>query len=189
MTLDGDGDTETYSASSIVIATPDGELKSQDVFSLQWTHADGSIINAAHFESDNGDLVTELRLELDASEWLVSGKFKDKDLTAKIDGNTNPDSTVSHTRRLRERLAAKDAVGSKFATTRWTPSADPSRFVTAETSIEKDLGNGLFAARESMEGLEVSYVAEASSGGAVSAEMSVGQIEMKIRRIHTSGSF
>jgi hypothetical protein len=189
MTRDSDGDTQMNNELAMLVVMPDGSPSSQDTISVQWIRPDGELINAVHVEVENGELSTDLRLVMKENAWHVTGTFKNKEFSAQISGDQEPESPIGQAYALKKRLAATGAIGSQLQSMRWTPSADPSRFLKTTTTISKDLGNGHFAVLDSLAGMNIDYVAEAATGNAVSATVSMGPAEMKMRSVHKSGSF
>lgn len=189
MTRDSDGDTEISSELAMLAVSPDGSPNSYDTVFVKWAKPDGELINAVHVQAQNGDVTSELRLTMQEGDWQVSGTFNSKEFSARIPGDQEPETQISQAYALKQRLAADDAVGSQLESLRWTPSADPSRFVQATTTVSEDLGAGQFAVLETMAGMDVNYVAEAETGSVVNARFLAGPAEVNLRRVHKTGSF
>lgn len=189
MIRDKDQDTELTTTTAMVSMTADGLLRGRDIYSIAWLAQDGALINAAHITSDNGEIDGNLKLRRDDDEqWQVTGTFKQKPIDAKLPAAATPESAIEQTHKLRKYFADGAPEGTKFDSTRWLPSADPTRFVSVVTTIGKTVGDRIDV-HENESGVDIDYVAEKPTANFVSGVMEMGPTSMEITRIFVQGSY
>ena len=74
---DTDGDTKATEMSAMLLWAAD-QLRSQDALHIEWVRPDGSFINASHFLSKDGELVTNVELKRAEDGWVVQGESQGK---------------------------------------------------------------------------------------------------------------
>ena len=150
---DEDGDTRMRMRMSLLLPTGEASLSAMDSLTFQWTNPAGELLNSGEVSIENGEVDTDLDVQPDESgQWIVKGKFKGKDLEAKI-GAERPQSLVAQAKARRALLAGPKPIGGELRHQEGEP--DPERIARC---IERDRAGG-FARRESIrQSLEAGHV-------------------------------
>lgn len=186
-TRDEDGDTRADSMTSLMIPNGPGTVVAQDSTQVHFIQPDGSLINAVHIQSTNGELDVDLSLSLnDEDQWFVEGQFKGKELKAVMPGGREPASPVSQILLRRKLLSMSDAVGQER--TGWTWLAqNPAEFSEWRLKVTGKSDNGQATVQESVAGLTVDMLVTSATGMAISGSMPIGPQTLSLQTIFTEG--
>ena len=82
------GDSVRMERRSSSLLPVDGRtLMSLDTMEIHFGQSDGTLINAVHVRSENGELVSHLALDPSGEGWVVSGTLQEKEYSATIERN------------------------------------------------------------------------------------------------------
>ena len=187
LTRDKDGDIRAYTSTALMIPNGPGTLMTQDSTHLHWTRPDGSLINAVHAQSTNGDLDVDLTLARnEQNRWAVEGTFKGKALNAVIAGDRDPGTPVSQLMLRKSALAVPDAIGQERAELMWL-AQNPTEFSDWRIKVTGKSDGNQFAVQEMVAGLTADTIVSAASGLPVSGTMSFGPQTLTLRSVYTDG--
>lgn len=132
MSLDADGDTESYVYDAMLLPLDSQNLSSSDSATMSFSRPDGTLINQVTTTVENGNLTTNLSLEPVEGAWQVSGQFQGKELQTQIEYDQ---AILSDLGQL---LVIKDMVDGKLETQAtfpmWLTEVDPTVFT--DTTVE-----------------------------------------------------
>jgi hypothetical protein len=186
---DADGDVKAVEHTAILIPVTPDTLSSLDTFTLEWTHADGAMINSARVVSVNDTLDADLKLGPAKGHWQVEGEFKSKKLDATIDSANPPGSWLSQARQRRAMLAADPAAPREVVAQVWL-SADPTHFVESRmTFLDRAPGGGQAHFRDSVAGIVADVTADATTGQILKATIPIGAETIMLERVDAHGSY
>jgi len=185
---DEDGDTKAEESSSMLIPGPAGELHSKDAIHQQWIRPDGSLINATHFISTDGELRTSLGLKLADASWVIEGDLDGKKYSETLKADVPPGSWVAQALALRKLLARDNPVGAEHSMPQWL-SDDPARLTDAKTKVLAKAGDRQFKGQVTAGAVTANVTIDKASGMVNAAEMSIAGQQMKIERVYLHGSF
>ena len=181
-TLDADGDTEIRTGDAQLMPVDTGAVRSSDTVSVSYSSPDGQLINKSSATVENGELVTHVDLLPDAEgDWVVSGTFQGKGLTARLDGETVPISELGQQFRAQELLAGDN---DEVTMPLWVPEADPTSFLMA--TIERVDGAGRNNARLAMGPIDLEVEID-ETGSMKRGSMQAGAATVHMERIHVEG--
>lgn len=189
MTLekDADGDTKTEEVTAMLVPAPGGALHSQDAVHKEWVHPDATLINAAHFVAQNGELSVSVGLKAEEDTWVIEGQLQGKDVKVNLPPESHPGSWVAQALEIRKVLAGENPIGAEHSIPLWL-AAEPSKLTDARTKVLAKSGADDYSARAVAGELEAAVILNKS--GAVSvAELQMGAMKVKIERVFVSGSF
>lgn len=183
LTLDGDGDTEIRTFTSLIIPVDAQEVSATISTGRSWSRPDGSLINAHVSESDENEEHTNLGLIWSDDEgWGVSGMFQGKEL----------ESTLAHTGPIHSRLmdfiimtrVLKPFGDQEVAeTTEWVTDIDPTDVIPSKISIS---AQAPYQAR--VEAAGVSFeITRGQDGLLKSATIPIGSSVLKMNLVHREG--
>lgn len=159
-------------------------LQASDSFNIEFVRPDGSLINQALIESQNGELVTQLQLDpVKRGSWSVSGTFQRKPISSDLRGA--PASWLGETLALRTTLARSGGPG-KLTLQRWLPQADPTQLMDETLSIERQLDADRFAAKFEAAGVAADLVVD-RTGSVASGSIEMGFSKVEVERIFVDG--
>src|SRR5262245_14200432 len=184
---DEDKDTRIDTRTSMLIPVTDDSLQVSDTFGVEFARPDGTLINQVHVETENGEIVSHLKLDPTPGGWSVEGTFQGKPLTAKIDAGSRPSSWLGDAFALREALAERGA-GSELTIARWVPEADPTRLVDQTLSIGQPVDRERFAAKLEVAGLEADLVVD-RKGTVAAGTIDMGAGAFDFERVYMGGAF
>lgn len=188
LTLDAEGDTKIARSSSLLLPVDGETLRTTDSYDVEYSRSDGALINQAHVESANGELVTELRLDPDwDGAWKVSGTFRTKPLEATIRLSEPLASSLGEALALRRALEAQGPA-AELTLRRWIPQADPTRLTDQTIAIRDEVGEDRFLARVSMGPIDADLVVD-RTGKATSGSVDMGFTTIEIERVFVDGEF
>jgi len=188
MTLerDSDGDTKTEQVTAIMMPAAGGELHTQDAVSKEWVRPDATLINAAHFIAENGELSTSIGLKLEEETWVIDGDLQGKKVNVKLPANSTPGTWIAQALGIRKLLAGENPVGGEHSIPMWV-ATDPSKLTDAKTKVLARNGKD-FTGRSTTGAIEADVTLDKS--GAVSvADMQIGPQKVKVERVYVNGSF
>lgn len=184
---DGDGDIKAVQRSALLIPVTQDTLTSSDSFRVEWTHADGTLINAAIIESVNDVLDVNLKLSSLKGQWHVEGEFKSKRIDEIIESPRAPDSWLSQALQHRALLSADSP--REAVSVAWE-SADPTHFTESRITVVERASNTKEAHfRDSVAGVVADITADAVTGQFVKAVIPTGNQTLTIERIDAQGSY
>jgi hypothetical protein len=184
---DSDGDTRARQLTSMLIATEDGAVQSQDSTHINWVRPDGSLINAVNTDVANGELENNLGLKLNEGSWVVEGEIQGKAVKAKLPKNAQPGTWVAQAHELRALMAAPDAVGREHTMNLWI-AENPDKLTLAKTKLLARQGDKHFTARGEIGSIAADLVLESASGMASAADLKIGPVQIKLERVFVQGS-
>jgi len=181
---DGKKDKRVDVRSALLVPVNGDTLQANDSFNVEFVRPDGSLINQALIESQNGELVTQLKLDpVRGGSWSVSGTFQTKPISSALRGT--PASWISETLALRRTLAHSDGSG-ELTLQRWLPQADPTQLFDETLSIRGQLDADRFEARYEAAGLEGTLIVD-RTGSVASGLIELGFSIIEIERVYMSG--
>ena len=189
MTLekDADGDTKIEEITAMMLPAPGGVLHTQDSIHKEWVRPDASLINAAHFVSENGDLNVSVGLKPVDDVWVIEGELKGKEVSFKLPADSQPGTWMAQALGIRKMLAGENPVGAEHSIPMWL-AVDPAKLTDAKTKVLTKKGANDFTARAVAGALEAAVVID-KSGTISTADLQVGAQKIRIERIYVSGSF
>jgi hypothetical protein len=185
--LTRDGRDTRIARQSWMLVSADGQtLQTTDSFDVEFADAEGGLINQAHFEASNGELVSELELLPAAGgAWQVNGTYQSKPVQATLRAGDPPASSLGEVLALRSRLEALEP-GGALRLMRWIPQADPTRFVQETLTLGEPLGEAGYQAHLSVEGLDADLVVD-PRGSVASASLEMGLARLEYERVFVDG--
>ena len=189
MTLekDADGDTKIEEITAMLVAGPGGVLHTQDAIHKEWVRPDASLINAAHFISENGELNVSVGLKPVDDNWVVEGELQGKEVSLKMPADSQPGTWMAQALGIRKMLAGENPVGAEHSIPMWL-AVDPNKLTDTRTKVLAKSGANDFAARAVAGAMEATVVLD-KSGTISSADMQVGAQKVSLQRIYVNGSF
>jgi hypothetical protein len=184
---DEDGDTAIKESTVLLLAVGPDVLRAQDTYHLEWVHPDGSLINANHVVSSNGEV--EANVSLKAGEngtWHVEGQFKGKDVKQDIAGGL-PSTWLMQTNLLRGLLAKESPVGSEATFVQWL-AIDPGNFTESTAKVVSAIDAKTYSVRESAGGTSADLVVDQHTGLVTSGTVQVGPAAIKLERVFVQGT-
>ena len=185
---DKDGDTKAVETTAMLVPTPEGTLHSQDAVHLEWIRPDASLINATHFIAKDGELTTNVTLNVVEDVWVVDGELEGKKLNEKLAGDAQPGTWVALAKGLRKLLATDNPVGAEHTMSTWLAS-DPRKLVDAKTKVVSQVGSKQFKAQATAGDMNATITLDKESGTVDNAEIRMGAMEVKVERVYLKGSF
>lgn len=182
-TIDEDGDIKMYAVESSLMATDPATLITSDSYSITYSTPNGQLINAIDISLENGEITSDLRLELNDDDlWVSSGTLQGKTFEAVLDGARSPTSELQQIDMARELFSGDETTKTAHL---WIPGIDPSRLLestmtrdaTAEQQAIMTMGPMTATGRFDDEGL------------LEESDMTIGPVTINLRRIWTNGSF
>lgn len=189
MERDEEGDSRVEASTALVVPVTPDTLRTQDATHVQWVRPDGSLINASHSVSENGEVETNMQLMWGEDDnWIAKGEFNGKAVEAQIVSERDPETWVEQGRARRELFGQKNVAGRTFKAPQWT-IADPTRFVEVETRIVEVLDGTRISARETLGGVTVDVILDKSTGMPSKAVAPMGAQTIELERLYVEGEF
>jgi hypothetical protein len=185
---DTEGDTKAEEVTSMIVLAGNGKLHSQDAIHREWLRPDATLINAAHFVADDGELSTSLNLAPREDLWAVEGELQGKEINLTLPAGSSPGTSVQQALALRKLLAAGDPAGAEHSIPMWMDD-DPTKLTDVRTRLLQKSGDTGYAARTFVGPLEIDVVLDTATGTMSSAEATVGPLKLVMERVYQSGSF
>jgi hypothetical protein len=186
---DADGDVKALESSAVILQVTADTATFMDTMHLEWTHADGALINAVAADSLNGGVDANLALDARQGHWQVKGEFKGKKLDQAIETPGPPGTWLAHALQRRALLKAEPSASQEALATEWM-SADPTRFTeTRTTLVGRTPETGQASVRESVGGIVADVTVDATTGQELKAVIPLGSQSITMQRIDTQGSY
>jgi hypothetical protein len=185
---DPDGDTKAVQTTAMLIPGPAGTLHSQDAVDLEWIRTDSSLINATHFIAKDGELTTDVALNVVEDAWVVDGKLDGKKFNEKLKADAQPGTWVAQALGLRKLLSTDNPIGAEHTMSSWLAS-DPGKLIDARTKVIAKSGNKHFKAEATAGEINATVTIDTTTGTVDVAEMKIGGMELTIERVYVNGSF
>ena len=186
---DADGDVKALERSALLLPVTPETLSSLDSLNLEWTHADGKMINAARVVSVNDVLDADLSLKPSKGSWHVEGEFKSKKIDETIESAIPPGSWLSQALQRRALLAADAAAPQEAEFAVWL-SADPVHFTESRMALlERMPKTGEARFRDSVGGIVADVTADAATGQVVKAVVPLGGQTISMERLDAQGAY
>lgn len=188
MTLerDADGDTKSEQVTAMMMPAAGGELHTQDAVTKEWVRPDATLINAAHFIAENGELNTSIGLKQEDDTWVIDGDLQGKKVNAQLPADSTPGTWLAQALGIRQLLASENPVGAEHSIAMWV-ATDPSKLTDAKTKVLAKQGKE-FTGHSTTGALEADVTLD-KSGALIIADMQVGPQKVKIERVYVNGSF
>ncbi|HWJ04690.1 MAG TPA: hypothetical protein VNS57_02725 [Steroidobacteraceae bacterium] len=189
VTADDEGDLKSLLTTSLLAPAGQGVVLAQDSTHLQWTTAEGELLNAAHVTVSNGELDLEVRLERGEDEqahWHAVGTFKGK----AVENDLGPDAPATILTQVRERrtlLGSAEPAGKETKDQMWV-AIDPTRLIPTTFRIGAKDASGRYTAIETSGPLEMESVMDAATGTATTSKVSMGPRTLLLERAYLQGS-
>lgn len=182
---DDEGDTAIVRMESLIIPVDNATLTTSDSWHSSFARPDGTLINQLTAKAENGQLTTHLTLEpTDRGNWLVSGTFQGKDISAEINGPVQPMSEVAQMRAVESLLA--DPKRERVSLLVWVPDADPTQFLEAGVELAP---NGRKTGQATLTLGPLAIAAQFDEHGSLlNGQMQVGAAEMAMQRVSARGT-
>lgn len=181
---DEDGDTRIVDQTSMLLPVDAQTLASRDSYRVQFSDAEGGLLNELAVDAEQGEVVTRLALDpLDNGGWKVSGTLQAKPFEAALPA-TELKSELGDRLAFRE-LARTAAPGSSLKYMDWTDE-DPGRLNEVEINVGKVADQGVDAVLKTAQ-LSMDVVLD-REGSLKTGRMSMGAHTLEIQRIHVEGS-
>ena len=180
---DADGDSMINMTSSSLVPVGPASINSSDSSTISWSTAEGELINVFMADSENGELVSNMRLDRnDDGDWVSSGTYQGKEIEHVIDGSLQPLSELGQMRVVKS-LFESDDTEAFFQL--WIANADPTRFL--EGRLQRD--NTMVTDAGTLSLGPLSFDARFDDDGALRrATTRMGAAEMTIDRVWTQGA-
>lgn len=184
---DADGDVKAAGSSAVLIPVTPNTVGSLDTFLLEWTQADGTMINAAHIVSVNDVLEADLKLNPEKGRWHVEGEFKSKKINEIIQSPGLPGSWLSQA--LQRRVLLRAGAPREATTVVWL-SADPIHFTESRISfLERIPKSGEARFRESTAGMDEDMTVDAATGQILKDVLPLGNQVLTLERLDAQGTY
>ena len=187
---DAAGDVKTVERSALLIPVTSDTLGAIDDFSVQLTHADGTMISAANAVSLNGALDANLQLRPQKNGyWHVVGEFKSKKLDETIESLTAPCSWLCEAFQLRALLSTEPGAPRELSFAIWL-TTDPIHFTESRISFV-DRASQINEAhlRGSTAGIDTQITVDAMTGQVLKTVFPPGRNTMTMERIDAEGKY
>ncbi len=184
-TRDQAGRTRISERNFLLVPADQTTLVANDTYEVQLSSADGRLIKEITSSSNNGEVSTRLVLERAGEEgWKVSGKSRSKDFATMLEPKVLP-SALGEMLLMRQFIAGAEA-GDRKAYSDWSATDDPSTFTVVQVQVKERTADGV-AARLDL-GSEVLDAVFDQSGSVKLATLNLGEVELKLQRVHTRGA-
>jgi hypothetical protein len=186
---DADGDVKAENRSAMLLPVTQDTVQSFDSSHVEWTHPDGSMINAAHASSVNDVLDMDLGLKPKKGVWHVEGEFKSKKIDQNIESQTSPSTWLSESLQRRAWLGGDSAAAADNVSLEWV-SLDPIHFTESrDVLLEHPSQTGEAHLRNTTAGIVSDITADATTGQLLKAVIPIANQTITLERIDTQGSF
>lgn len=184
---DEDGDTRMRMRMSLLLPTGEASLSAMDSLTFQWTNPAGELLNSGEVSIENGEVDTDLDVQPDESgQWIVKGKFKGKDLEAKI-GAERPQSLVAQAKARRALLAGPKPIGGELHDKVWT-SVNPGQLMDNGFKVVGRDASGAYSATESLGPMTIEMLVDPTTGLPRQTSWGIGAQTLVTERIFVRGA-
>ena len=179
---DDEGDSRIKMISAALLPLGPNTVGTSDSRGITWSTPEGNVINAFSSDAENGDLVTDMRLDRNENgDWVSSGIFQGKEIEQVLDGATTPVSEIGQMQAARALFSGEN---SDVAFPLWIADADPTQFLDGRIVRNED-SEGL---RGRMELGPLVFDAGFDADGAlVDADIQMGSAQMTVERVWVNG--
>lgn len=188
--IDEDGDIEDREMTSMLVPLDQQTLMTSDSLAIGYSTLDGDVITKMEYASENGELVTELRLDYeDDGGWTVKGNFQGKALEATLGEGAALRSGFGERLDFAEFLktAKPSSVMTNLA---WEAGFDPTTFVESSVTYlapqPTDGDEPHHQVKLALGPLELHGVVDGGLS-AVTVGLQMGATQMSIERLYTQG--
>lgn len=186
---DADGDYRLMQMTSFLLPVTPDTIKAQDVYHIQWSHPDASLINATHIASSDGEIETNLSLKrAEDGDWRFEGTFNNKGISGTIRSDTNPATMIAQARARRALFDRKDVVGATVSERIWT-RLSPESFLDSKATVTAVINDQQLATREEVGSIVADAVIDRATGMPAVMTMQMGPQTVKLERVYVQGSF
>jgi len=187
-TATGNIKAEEHSASLIPVTSD--TLGSIDDSRIEWTHTDGTMINAANAVSLNGALDANLQLRpQEGGRWHVAGEFKSKKLDETIESPNAPCSWLCEAFQLRSLLRAESGAPPEVSFAIWL-ATDPIHFTESRISFVDRISQTNEAhLRGYTAGIETHITADSVTGQVLKTVFPPGRNTITMERLDAEGKY
>jgi len=184
---DEDGDTKVTDSMASLIPGPSGEFHSQDATRLEWVRPDNSLINATRIVVEDGELTTNLNLQVVDDYWTVEGDHGGKKISEKLKTDAQPGTWLAQASVIRKILAADNPVGTEHKMWYWL-GGDPVKLTETKAWVTAKDGVKRFKGVATLEGIDADVIIDATSGTIVNADVNTKGMAMTFERVYAKGA-
>jgi hypothetical protein len=186
---DADGDVKAVQRTAMLVPVTLDTLSSIDTIHIEFTHADGAMINAVEVASVNDQIDSDLHLDPEKGHWHVTGEFKTKKLDKTIE-SSNPPRTWLWQALQRRALLSTDAAAPREAIFALWISPDPTHFTESRiTFLDRTGKSGEARFRESEAGIDQDVTVDAVTAQLVRATFPIGSETITLERLDAQGTY
>lgn len=183
---DEEGDVQGIAETSMILPVSSYEFTVSYERAIDWSRADGDLINAYLRESDLDEEHTRLSLDWSRERgWYVEGRYKGKAIDATLDHDGGIASGLSELLLARFELAPQGDLW-EVSLPRWLPGLDPTRVLDVRFSLDPEDPSRM---RSQLEDLIEMEAVRGADGLPESAVMDVGDDTLTFQRIYRRGEF
>ena len=187
MHRDPDGDTKSIESEAMLVPGSSGEPQTFDSVTTAWVRPAGELINLKKVSVNNGEI--EMNLDLNPAEdtgWVVSGKFKSKDVKATLPAAA-PSTWVSQTNLRRELLARESPIGAEAVRTDWL-AANPGEFTSTTVKVLSAIDANTYLVKETFGPASMDLTVDRRTGQSSYGTMEMGPVKVKATRVLVRGT-
>jgi hypothetical protein len=184
---DSDGDTRVTDIMASLIPGPSGSLHSQDATRLEWVRPDNSLINATRIVAEDGELTTNLNLEVVDDYWMVKGDHGGKKIEEKLKTDAQPGTWLAQASGIRKILASDNPVGTEHKMWYWL-GGSPEKLTETKARVTAKAGDKRFKGTATLDGIDADVIIDATSGTIVSADVKANGMAMNFERVYARGA-
>lgn len=180
-TIDQDGDIATVLRDAMITPVDQVAVSRSDSQTLEWSRADGSLINAQEYTIENGQLASQFAISHAEDAWQVSGQMQGKEVNASLEYNSWLLSSFGNYTET-ALLLAGDAPTADYHI--WLSDADPtSALPVTFTKIDEMPDANL---QFELGPLTLKYLAT-ENGSFEKGSIAQGGAELKLEKVYSKG--
>jgi hypothetical protein len=184
---DSAGDRRMTESTSMLIPVTATTLRTQDSVRVEFSSADGTLINAVAVKSQDGEFESNVKLDpVKDGGWLVTGTYKGKKIKEKIPKDSEPTSYLAQLASARELVNLESPANQSRSFLAWEAS-NPGVLTPTTISALEAVGTDQWSVRESRGGVMIDEVINKSDGTMAKANMKLGSQTMTIERVWSQG--
>jgi hypothetical protein len=186
LAYDDEGDARTVVYDALLFAASESELIAQDSTDVQFTTANGAMMNQIHALYRNGEAESSLTLlpGADPGVWHVEGSFKSKPIDA-LFYEENLSSWLGNAVILQEALEGRGAEAI-VEVVQWIPHVHPIEPIALSVRVQEAFASGDFSAQMSVGPVQMDVVID-GSGSTKSGVVRLGAADLQVERIFAEG--
>jgi hypothetical protein len=185
---DEEGYVKASTLSAMLFQRPNGDIATRDVAHVEWTDAQGELINAVHFVTNSGDTEADLTLEQTKAGWAVSGESRGKKINATIPDPPSADSWLKQALQLRNLVKMPPGQATEISGYLWR-GAEPTQFIEQRITRRANAAPGEANFQMTVAGVVLPLTVDPVSAQALKAVVPVGDKSLTAERIDVSGSY